>query len=243
MAARRSWFEPLAELGRIFPSRLLRARAQDRQREHFDRFPRALLIETDAPDQLLRRARAVSLTDAASGKTINHPQTWRGLSLRAELRNEPLKVWPGRWRRIFRGCLERYYGLKFSGRCGLRPRSRMCRHKAAVPKPVLQSIRRSCFSPGACRPDHRPLIDGRFAREHALDAKGFLLRGKPWRVRSMLRTSCNRRSWLENARSITSTAVGRAGRPRAAGNHRDSPLAHSAISTHFREGLSKASST
>jgi TatD DNase family protein len=67
---------PLAELGAFFsfPGYFAHPRKQ-RQRETFLHVPRErLLIETDAPDQLLPAERsAYSLVDATSGKPLNHP--------------------------------------------------------------------------------------------------------------------------------------------------------------------------
>jgi TatD DNase family protein len=67
---------PLARLGAYFsiPGYFAHER-KVRQRESFRHVPPdRLLIETDAPDQLLPDARnRHPLTDAASGKAINHP--------------------------------------------------------------------------------------------------------------------------------------------------------------------------
>ena len=56
-----------------------------------------LLIETDAPDQLLPPERIqYPLTDAASGKPINHPANLGAVyRFAAELRNEPVETLAG----------------------------------------------------------------------------------------------------------------------------------------------------
>jgi len=53
-----------------------------------------LLIETDAPDQLVPPERVqYPLADSATGKAINHPANLRAVYLfTAELRNEPLET-------------------------------------------------------------------------------------------------------------------------------------------------------
>ena len=85
---------PLAELGAYFslPGYFAHER-KTRQREAFRQVPAdRLLIETDAPDQLLPAERVqYPLADAASGKPINHPANLGAVyRFAAELRNEPL---------------------------------------------------------------------------------------------------------------------------------------------------------
>jgi TatD DNase family protein len=86
---------PLAELGAYFslPGYFAHER-KTRQREAFRKVPSdRLLIETDAPDQLLPPERVqYPLTGAASGKPINHPANLAAVyRFAAELRNEPLE--------------------------------------------------------------------------------------------------------------------------------------------------------
>lgn len=86
---------PLAKLGAYFslPGYFAQER-KTRQREAFKHVPRdRLLIETDAPDQLLPPERVqYPLTDAASGKPINHPANLPAVyRFAAELRDEPLE--------------------------------------------------------------------------------------------------------------------------------------------------------
>ncbi len=86
---------PLAELGAYFslPGYFAHER-KTHQREAFRQVPAdRLLIETDAPDQLLPPERTqYPLTDAASGKAINHPGNLGAVyRFAAELRNEPLE--------------------------------------------------------------------------------------------------------------------------------------------------------
>jgi TatD DNase family protein len=85
---------PLTELGAYFslPGYFAHER-KTRQRETFRLVPAdRLLIETDAPDQLLPPERVqYPLTDAASGKPINHPANLGAVyRFAAELRHEPL---------------------------------------------------------------------------------------------------------------------------------------------------------
>ncbi len=87
---------PLAELGAYFslPGYFAHER-KTRHREAFRQVPSdRLLIETDAPDQLLPPERIqYPLTDAASGKPINHPANLGAVyRFAAELRNEPLET-------------------------------------------------------------------------------------------------------------------------------------------------------
>lgn len=73
---------PLAKLGAYFsfPGYYLLDR-KERQRETFKQVPlERLLVETDAPDQLLPDAlNKHPLTDAATGKAINHPANLRAV--------------------------------------------------------------------------------------------------------------------------------------------------------------------
>jgi TatD DNase family protein len=61
---------------------------KERQRETFRQIPlERLLIETDAPDQMLPEGRGQTLTDLATGKPINHPANLAtGYEFAAELR-------------------------------------------------------------------------------------------------------------------------------------------------------------
>ena len=86
---------PLAELGAYFslPGYFAHER-KTRQRDAFRKVPAdRLLIETDAPDQLLPTERIqYPLTDTASGKPINHPANLAAVyRFAAELRNEHLE--------------------------------------------------------------------------------------------------------------------------------------------------------
>src|ERR1035441_7162838 len=109
----------------------------------------------------------------------------------------------------------------------------------AVPKPVSQSSRRS--GAGARSPQTEPSLAEYTtgSRETTQSTpKGCSPRGKPCRVRSFLRTSCNRRSWLEKARSITCTAVGSRRPAEAPVVMTGMALSrHSAISRHFQAGV------
>ena len=87
--------KPLADLGAYFslPGYYAHER-KERQRETFKIIPRdRLLIETDAPDQSLPDERnRFPLTDAASGKPLNHPANLRGVyEFAAELFGEPIE--------------------------------------------------------------------------------------------------------------------------------------------------------
>lgn len=87
---------PLAELGAYFsfPGYYARER-KARQRETFKQVPPdRLLIETDAPDQLLPDDRnGYPLTDGVSAKPINHPANLSAVyRFAAEMLNEPLEA-------------------------------------------------------------------------------------------------------------------------------------------------------
>lgn len=89
----REMVAPLAKLGAYFslPGYFAHERKQ-RQRETFLAIPRdRLLVETDAPDQLLPDARnRYPLTDASTGKILNHPANLSAVyDFAAELLGEP----------------------------------------------------------------------------------------------------------------------------------------------------------
>jgi TatD DNase family protein len=91
----REMIAPLAELGAYFslPGYFAHER-KARQRETFRHMPPdRLLIETDAPDQLLPAERIqYPLTDASTGKAINHPANLGAVyRFAAELLREPLE--------------------------------------------------------------------------------------------------------------------------------------------------------
>lgn len=86
---------PLAKLGAYFslPGYYAHER-KSKQRETFRHVPRErLLIETDAPDQLLPDERnAYPLTDARTGKSLNHPANLSAVyQFAAELLAEPVE--------------------------------------------------------------------------------------------------------------------------------------------------------
>ena len=101
--------QPFADLGAYFsfPGYYAHER-KARQRETFRHIPAdRLLIETDAPDQMLpemkneeggmkklfRDATVFALTDAATGKPINHPANLAAVyHFAAELRSEPVET-------------------------------------------------------------------------------------------------------------------------------------------------------
>jgi TatD DNase family protein len=88
--------QPLARLGAYFslPGYFAHER-KVRQRESFRHVPpERLLIETDAPDQLLPAERAkYNLTDAKTGKALNHPANLGAVyEFAAELLGEPLNA-------------------------------------------------------------------------------------------------------------------------------------------------------
>jgi TatD DNase family protein len=87
--------QPLARLGAYFslPGYFAHSR-KSRQREAFLQVPRdRLLIETDAPDQLLPPERVrYPLSDTASGKALNHPANLGAIyAFAAELFEQPLE--------------------------------------------------------------------------------------------------------------------------------------------------------
>ncbi len=88
--------KPLADLGAYFslPGYFAHERKQ-RQRETFKQVPRErLLLETDAPDQLLPDTRnRCPLGDVATGKPLNHPANLAAVyEFAAELLGEPLEA-------------------------------------------------------------------------------------------------------------------------------------------------------
>ncbi len=92
----REMITPLAELGAFFslPGYFAHER-KARQREAFKCVPASrLLIETDAPDQLLPdELNRYPLTDAQTGKAINHPANLRAVyQFAAELFGEPTEA-------------------------------------------------------------------------------------------------------------------------------------------------------
>jgi TatD DNase family protein len=96
---------PLADLGAYFsmPGYFAHER-KGRQREAFRHVPaERLLIETDAPDQLLPNKRIqYPLSDTATGKPINHPANLRSVyQFVAELLGEPLESLAQRVERNF----------------------------------------------------------------------------------------------------------------------------------------------
>jgi TatD DNase family protein len=98
---------PLAELGAYFslPGYFALER-KVRQRETFRLVPRdRLLIETDAPDQLLPEERtAYPLRDPGTGKPINHPANLGAVyRFAADLLNEPVETLATRVEENFRG--------------------------------------------------------------------------------------------------------------------------------------------
>jgi len=97
---------PLAKLGACFsfPGYFMHER-KVRQREAFKAVPiDRLLIETDAPDQLVPdEANTHSLTDASTGKALNHPANLPGVyQFMAVLRAVPLPELAGQVEENFR---------------------------------------------------------------------------------------------------------------------------------------------
>jgi TatD DNase family protein len=110
----REMIAPLAELGAYFslPGYFAHER-KARQRETFRHVPPdRLLIETDAPDQLLPPERIqYPLTDSATGKAINHPANLGAVyRFAAELLGEPVERLAERvgesFRRLFGALLQ-----------------------------------------------------------------------------------------------------------------------------------------
>ncbi len=104
---------PLAKLGAYFslPGYFAHER-KERQRETFRHVPPArLLIETDAPDQLLPEERSRHpLTDPASGKPVNHPANLRAVyDFAAELFGEPVEQLAVRVEQNFRQLFGRFH--------------------------------------------------------------------------------------------------------------------------------------
>ena len=104
---------PLAKLGAYFslPGYFAHER-KERQRETFRHVPPArLLIETDAPDQLLPEERSrYPLTDPASGKPVNHPANLRAVyDFAAELFGEPVEQLAVRVEQNFRQLFGRFH--------------------------------------------------------------------------------------------------------------------------------------
>jgi TatD DNase family protein len=109
----REMIGPLAELGAYFslPGYFAHER-KDRQREAFRHVPAdRLLIETDAPDQLLPDAWVkYPLTDSATGKPLNHPGNLRAVyEFAAELYQESLPSLAARVERNFRRLFGRWF--------------------------------------------------------------------------------------------------------------------------------------
>ncbi len=99
LAAEQEMVGPLAGLGAFFslPGYFAHERKR-RQRETFRHVPPdRLLLETDAPDQLLPQERNPRpLLDPASGKALNHPANLSAVyEFAAELLGEPLAVLAG----------------------------------------------------------------------------------------------------------------------------------------------------
>ena len=104
---------PLAKLGAYFslPGYFAHER-KERQQETFRHVPPdRLLIETDAPDQLLPEERSrYPLTDPASGKPVNHPANLRAVyDFAAELFGEPVEQLAVRVEQNFRQLFGRFH--------------------------------------------------------------------------------------------------------------------------------------
>jgi TatD DNase family protein len=106
--------KPLAELGAYFslPGYFAHER-KHKQRETFCHVPKErLLIETDAPDQLLPEERnQFPLTDAQSGKPVNHPANLKTVyEFASELLETPLHILAKQveenFERVFRPTIE-----------------------------------------------------------------------------------------------------------------------------------------
>lgn len=109
----REIIEPLAKLGAYFslPGYFAHAR-KERQRETFRHVPpERLLIETDAPDQLLPEERIRHpLNDPATGKAVNHPANLRAVyDFAAELLGEPVETLASRVEQNFQRLFRRFF--------------------------------------------------------------------------------------------------------------------------------------
>jgi TatD DNase family protein len=97
--------KPFADLGAYFslPGYYAHER-KERQRETFRAVPpERLLLETDAPDQILPEGRnCFPLTDSTSGKALNHPANLRAVyEFASELFGEPIETLASRVERNF----------------------------------------------------------------------------------------------------------------------------------------------
>lgn len=106
---------PLAKLGAYFslPGYFAHER-KERQRETFRHVPSdRLLIETDAPDQLLPDERnRYPLTDPATGKPVNHPANLRAVyDFAAELFGEPVEQLAVRVEQNFQQLFRRFVSI------------------------------------------------------------------------------------------------------------------------------------
>lgn len=109
----REMIEPLAKLGAYFslPGYFAHAR-KERQRETFRHVPpERLLIETDAPDQLLPEERILHpLNDPATGKAVNHPANLRAVyDFAAEMLDEPVETLASRVEQNFQRLFRRFF--------------------------------------------------------------------------------------------------------------------------------------
>jgi TatD DNase family protein len=109
----REMIEPLAKLGAYFslPGYFAHAR-KERQREAFRHVPPdRLLIETDAPDQLLPEERIRHpLIDPASGKAVNHPANLRAVyDFAAELLGDSVESVAARVEQNFQRLFRRFF--------------------------------------------------------------------------------------------------------------------------------------
>ena len=99
---------PLAKLGAYFsfPGYYMRE-AKDRQREAFTQAPSdRLLIETDAPDQLLPEEFREHTLDDPEGHSINHPANLGAIyRFMAKMWMSHWKSWKRAWKKIFCACL------------------------------------------------------------------------------------------------------------------------------------------
>ena len=109
----REMIEPLAKLGAYFslPGYFAHAR-KERQRETFRHVPpERLLIETDAPDQLLPEERIRHpLNDPGTGRAVNHPANLRAVyDFAAELLDEPVETLASRVEQNFQRLFRRFF--------------------------------------------------------------------------------------------------------------------------------------